>query len=170
MKAVSIISIVYGTMGLIWASVISIVINVQEAFLEHFPWPAEVYEVIDLPALLDAVYGMIGTIFPFVFLIAALYILSGILYLAGRKSYTNIAYAAAILNIVWYVVYMVLVQVEIVPVINAMDLFPKNLLAVLVVLGMIINAVFYCGYPTFLIIFVKKGGKEWDTLDTGYES
>jgi len=170
MKAVSIISIVYGTMGLIWAGVISIVIRVQEAFFEHFPWPPEVYEVMDVPAMLESVYGLIGNIYPYVFLIAALYIISGILFLAGKRSYKNIAYAAAILNIVWYVVYMVLVQVEIVPVLNTLDLFPKNLLAALVVLGMIINAVFYCGYPTFLIIFLKRGGKEWDTLDTGYKS
>lgn len=170
MKAVSIISIVYGTMGLIWATVVSIVIRVHEAFFQHFPWPPEVYEVLDVPAMLESVYGLIGSIYPYVFLIAALYILSGILYLAGRRSYKNIAYAAAILNIVWYVVYMVLVQVEVVPMLNSLELFPKNLLAVLVVLGMIINAVFYCGYPTFLIIFVKKGGKEWDTLDTGYKS
>lgn len=170
MKAVSIISIVYGTGGLLWATVISIVIRVQEAFFEHFPWPPEVYEVLNVPAMLESVYGLIGNIYPYVFLIAALYILSGILYLAGRRSYKNIAYAAAILNIVWYVVYMVLVQVEIVPMLNSLELFPKNLLAVLVLLGMIINAVFYCGYPTFLIIFVKKGGKEWDTLDTGYKS
>jgi hypothetical protein len=123
-----------------------------------------------MPAMLDSVYGLIGNLFPFIFLIAALYIISGILYLAGKTSYKTIAYSAAILNIVWYVVYMVLMQVEIVPVLNTMELFPKNLLAVLVVLGMIINAVFYCGYPIFLIIFVKKGGKEWDTLDTGYKS
>ncbi|MEE9463004.1 MAG: hypothetical protein V3V53_14285 [Bacteroidales bacterium] len=170
MKAASIISIVYGTLGLIWATVITIVIRVSAAFFEHFPWPPEVYEVIDMPAMLDSVYGLIGNIFPYIFLIAILYIISGILHLAGKTSYKNIAYAAAILNIVWYVVYMVLVQVEIVPVLNTLELFPKNLLAVLVVLGMIINAVFYCGYPIFLIIFVKKGGKEWDTLNTGYKS
>ena len=170
MKAASIISIVYGTIGLIWATVISIVIRVSEAFFEHFQWPPEVYEVIDVPAMLDSVYGLIGNIFPYIFLIAILYILSGILYLAGKTSYKNIAYAAAILNIVWYVVYIVLVQVEIVPVLNTLELFPKNLLAVLIVLGMIINALFYYGYPIFLIIFVKKGGKEWDTLDTGYKS
>ncbi len=170
MKAVSIISIVYGALGLLWALVISVVIRVQEAFFQHFPWPPEVQEIIDMPAMLESVYDVIGNLFPFVFLIAALYILSGILHLAGKASFMNIAYAAAILNIVWYAVYMVLVQVEIVPVINSLDLFPKNLMGLLVVLGMIINAVFYCGYPIFLIIFIKRGGREWDTLDTGYQS
>ena len=123
MKAASIISIVYGTLGLIWATVITIVIRVSAAFFEHFPWPPEVYEVIDVPAMLDSVYGLIGNIFPYIFLIAILYIISGILHLAGKTSYKNIAYAAAILNIVWYVVYMVLVQVEIVPVLNTLELF-----------------------------------------------
>jgi hypothetical protein len=170
MKAVSIISIVYGALGLIWATVISVVIRVQEALFEHFPWPPEVTEIVDMPAMLDAVYGLIGNIFPFVFLIAVLYIISGILQLAGKTSYKNLAYAAAILNIVWYVVYMVLVQVELVPVLNSLELFPKNMLGALVILGMIINAVFYCGYPIFLIIFVNRGGREWDTLDTGYKS
>jgi hypothetical protein len=170
MKAVSIISIVYGVLGLIWATVITVVIKVQEAFLQHFPWPPEVYEVVDLSSLLDTVFGMIANIYPYVFLIAALYILSGILYLAGKPSFKTIAYAAAILNIVWYVVYMVLVQVEIVPVLNTMEIFPEKLLGTLVFLGMVINAVFYCGYPTFLIIFIHRGGREWDTLDTGYKS
>jgi hypothetical protein len=44
------------------------------------------------------------------------------------------------------------------------------MMGALVVLGMIFNAVFYCGYAIFLIIFIKKGGREWDTLDTGYKS
>ena len=170
MKAVSIISIVYGSLGLIWAAVVTVLIRLQEAFFLHFTWPPEVSEVIDIPALLDSVYGLIGNLFPYVFLIAALYILSGILYLAGKSSYKVMAYAAAVLNIIWYVVYLVLMQLEVVPVINQLEIFPKNLMGVLVVLGMIINGVFYCGYPTFLIIFVKKGGGEWDTLDTGYTS
>ncbi len=170
MKAVSIISIIYGALGLMWATVVTVLIRVQEALFQHYPWPPEVSEFIDMPAMLDSVYGVIGNLFPFVFLIALLYIISGILHLSGKPSFKSIAYAAAILNIVWYVVYMVLVQVEIVPVLNTMELFPKNLLSILVILGMILNAVFYCGYPTFLIIFIKKGGKEWDTLDTGYKS
>jgi hypothetical protein len=170
MKAVSIISIVYGSLGLFWAAVVTVLIRLHEAFFQHFPWPPEVREIIDVPALLDSVYGLIGNLFPYVFLIAALYILSGILYLAGKSSYKRMAYAAAALNILWYVVYMVLMQVEVVPVLNQMGIFPENLMGILVVLGMIINGVFYCGYPTFLIIFIKKGGREWDTLDTGYSS
>lgn len=170
MKAVSIISIVYGSLGLIWAAVVTVLIRLQEAFLQHFPWPPEVSEILDMPALLDSVYGLISNLFPYVFLIGALYILSGILYLAGKPSYKGMAYAAAVLNIVWYVVYMVLMQTEIVPVLNSTGIFPENLMSILVVLGMIINGVFYCGYPTFLIIFTNKGGREWDTLDTGYKS
>jgi len=170
MKAVSIISIVYGALGLVWATVATVLIKVQEAFFQHFPWPPEVNEIIDIPVMMESVYRVVGYLFPFVFLIALLYIISGIFHLSGKPSFKAISYAAAVLNIVWYVVYIVLVQVEIVPMLNTMELFPENLLSTMVVFGMIINAVFYCSYPTFLIIFINKGGKEWDTLDTGYKS
>jgi hypothetical protein len=170
MKAVSIISIVYGTVGLIWASLVSVMIRIYTTLFANFPWPPEVSEFIDMSSLLDTVYSVIGTVFPFVFLIAILYIISGILQLARKASYKNIAYIAAILNIIWYIAYIVMIQMEIVPVLNSLEMFPKNLLNVLIPLGMIFNAVFYCGYPVFLIVFLSRGGKEWDTLDTGYSS
>ncbi len=170
MKAVSIVSIVYGTLGLIWAALVSVMIRVQAALMENFPWPAETFEFVDMPALLDSVYSVIGTLFPFVFLIALLYIISGILQLAGKPSFKNLAYAAAILNIIWYIAYMVIMQLEIVPLLNSMDLFPGSLLNAMVIAGMIINAVFYCGYPVFLIVFISRGGREWDTLESGYTS
>ena len=104
------------------------------------------------------------------FLIALLYIISGILQLAGKPSFKNIAYAAAILNIIWYIAYMIIMQMEVVPLLNSLELFPKNLLNIIFIFGMLVNAIFYCGYPTFLIVFIKRGGKEWDTLDTEYTS
>jgi hypothetical protein len=170
MKAVSIISIVYGTLGLIWATLITLMTSLYTALFENFPWPTEVYEFIDVPFLLDKVYSVIGTVFPFIFLIAVLYIISGILQLSGKSSYKNLAYAAAVLNIIWYIAYVVLMQMEIVPVLNSLEMFPKNLMNVLVMVGMLINGVFYCGYPVFLIIYISRGGKAWDTLDTGYNS
>jgi hypothetical protein len=170
MKTVSIISIVYGVLGLIWAAAVNFIIRLQAAFFENFPWPPETYEYVDVPVLLESVYSVIGTVFPFVFLIAILYIISGILQLAGKSSFQNIAYAAAILNILWYVAYVVLLQVEVVPTLGSIEFFPKNLMHVLITLAMIINGIFYCGYPIFLIIYINRGGKEWDTLDTEYTS
>jgi hypothetical protein len=170
MKTVSIISIVYGSFGLIWASIVSVMIRIQEAMMENFPWPPEVPEIIDMPALLDAVYSVIGNVFPFVFLIAALYIISGILQLSGKPSFKNLAYAAAVLNIIWYIAYSVMLMVEIMPVFNSFEFFPPSLLNLILVAGVILNGVFYCGYPIFLIIFLSRGGREWDTLDTEYTS
>jgi hypothetical protein len=170
MKAVSIISIVYGTLGLLWATLVTLAIRIYTALFEHFPWPSEVYEFIDFPSFINSIYSVIGTVFPFVFLIAVLYIISGILQLSGKSSYKNLAYAAALLNIIWYVAYVVLIQMEIVPVLNSLEMFPKNLMNVLIMVGMLINAVFYCGYPVFLIVFISRGGRSWDTLDTGYTS
>ena len=170
MKAVSIVSIVYGTLGLIWAAVAILLIRLQAVFFKNFPLPEEVSEIVDLPVLLDSVYSVIGVLFPFVFLIALLYILSAILQLSGKSSFKNLAYTAAFMNIVWYISYIVLMQVEIVPVLNSLEFFPENLMGLIVLVGMVFNAVFYCGYPVFLIIFIRRGGKEWDTLNTNYTS
>jgi len=62
MKTVSIISIVYGAFGLLWATMVTVMIRVQEAMMSNFPWPPEVHEIMDMPALLDSVYSIIGTI------------------------------------------------------------------------------------------------------------
>lgn len=55
------------------------------------------------------------SIISIVFVIAVLYILSGILQLAGNSSYKTFYYIAAVLNIIWYVAYIVLMQVDVVP-------------------------------------------------------
>lgn len=170
MKVVSIISIIYGALGLIWASVGLLVIRIQAALFSNFPWPEEATEVIDMPSFLDTMYTAIGTIMPFVFLIAILYIVSGILQLTGKAAFKNIAYAAAILNILWYIAYIFVVQLEIVPILNATGLFPKGFVNVIIIFSILLNALFYCGYPVFLIVFTYRGGKEWDTLDTDYTS
>ena len=99
-----------------------------------------------------------------------MYIISGILHLSGKPTFKTIAYAAAIFNILWYIAYMVIMQMEVVPLLNSFELFPKNLINIIFIFGMLFNALFYCGYPAFLIVFIRRGGKEWDTLDTGYTS
>ena len=169
MKTVSIISIVYGTLGLIWAAVVSAAIKLHQAIFENFPFPDEVYDYVDIDTLLAALYSMIGSLFPYVFIIGIIYILSGILHLAGKTSFRTLASIAAILNIIWYVAYIVFVQVEFVPLINSMDVFPGKLMNLMILCGMLINALFYCGYPVFLMLYMRKG-REWDTLDTGYKS
>lgn len=168
MKAVSIISIVYGTMGMLWAAVVSLVIRFESAMFANFPWPPEVSDILDMPALLDTVYSVVGVLFPFVFLGAALYIVSGILQLTGNSTFKNIGYAAAIFNIIWYLAYMISLQVELLPILNSLEFFPKGLMNLIFLFGMIFNALFYCGYAVFLIIVLKRGGLESKSFRTEY--
>ena len=169
MKTVSIISIVYGTLGLIWAGVISVIIKFQQALFENIPFPDDVNEIIDIGAFMDNIYGTIGTLFPFIFIIAAIYIISGILHLTGNPSFKTFVYIAAILNIIWYVAYVVLIQIEVVPLINSLEMVPRGLINLVVIFSMLINIGIYCGYPIFLFFYMRKG-KEWDILDTGYQN
>jgi hypothetical protein len=155
-------------MGLIWATFAMVIIRIQSALMSNFPWPPEVYDYIDMPALLETVYGVISTLFPFVFLIALLYIISGILQLSDKPAYKNIGYAAAILNIIWYLSYAISMYVEFVPAISSMSVLPGRWINLVMIAGLIMNALFYCGYPVFLIIYLTRGGQAWDTLDTDY--
>ena len=168
MKAVSIVSIVYGAFGILWAAIVTAVIKIQSALFSNFPWPDELSEIMDVPTFLETIYGVIGTIFPFVYLISLMYIISGILQLIGKSTFKTIAYAAAIFNILWYISYMVIMQIEVVPLLNSLELVPKNLINIIFIFGMLVNAIFYCGYPAFLIVFMSRDGKMKDTLDTGY--
>jgi len=36
------------------------------------------------------------------------------------------------------------------------EIFPANFFNILFFLGILVNAVFYCGYPVFLIIFLSQ--------------
>ena len=169
MRTVSIVSIVYGTLGLIWGVVVTVIIKVQQAIFEDFTFPDEVYDYLDISSFLDSIYGIMGTLFPFVFLIAVIYILSGILQLSGNSSFRSIAFIAAILNIVWYAAYAILILMEVMPLINSLEMVPAALMNVIVIIGMLVNIGIYCAYPIFLLFYLRKG-RELDTLDTGYRN
>jgi hypothetical protein len=162
MKPVSIISIIYGTLGIAWGSMISVLIRFQTSILSNIPLPDEAISIVDVPKLFTVLNDTWRLLFPFIFVIGTIYIISGILNLAGRQQYLALAYIAAILNIIWYLVYMIMIQTEILPLINLDQFIPKNLFNILVGIGMVGDAVFYCGYPVFLIIFLsqQKGGRQ----------
>lgn len=170
MKTVSIISILYGVFGLFWSAATMVIMRVQEAIFTDFPWPPEVREIVDIPALMDTAYSIVGTLFPFVILVAILYIISGILQLSGKPAYKNLAYAAAVMNILWYLAYIVIVQLELVPVLNSVNICPVRMINLIILVGMLFNAALYCAYPVFLILYIRTGFRAWDTLNTGYTS
>jgi hypothetical protein len=93
---------------------------------------------------------------PFVLLIGAIYIVSGILGITGKSQTYIFGMVAAVFNIFWYVAYVVFLQTELVPLFDFNELFPEKLFNMLFFLGILINAVFYCAYPVFLIIFLSQ--------------
>ena len=156
MKTVSIISIVYGVLGVIWGTMLLAVMQVQKAIFENFPWPTELNQIIDMPAMISALHSFWSYLIPFVVIIAIIYMVSGILGLSDRPHAIAFGLLAAVFNIIWYVAYMVILQIELVPAINTGEFFPEKMFHVLIFLGMLINAIFYCGYPVFLIIYLNK--------------
>jgi hypothetical protein len=156
MRTISIISIAYGSLGIIWGTVTRVLVQLQTSFMENFPFPEEVYSIMDIQKLMDALNGMWRLMYPFIFLIATIYIISGILQLAGRQQYLSLAFIAAILNIAWYLAYMVMLQTELLPLIHMDQFFSQKLFNMLFAAGMVVSAVFYCAYPVFLIIFLSQ--------------
>jgi len=156
MKTVSIISIIYGVLGVIWGTLVLAVMQVQSALFEDFPWPPEVNQFLDMPSLISALHSFWSYLMPFVVVIAIIYMVSGILGLSDKPHAVTFGLLAAVFNIIWYVAYVIILQVEFVPAINTGDFFPEKLFQVLMLLGVLLNGIFYCGYPVFLIIYLNK--------------
>jgi hypothetical protein len=161
MKTVSIISIIYGTFGFMWALLLLFAIGMQKAIMSEIPVPDEALKYIDIPLVMDTLHGILNLMVPFVFLIGLIYIISGILGLNDKAQASTFGMLAAVFNIVWYVAYIVLLQIELVPLIKIDGLFPSKLFSYLILLGTLVNAIFYCAYPVFLVIYLsqRKGGK-----------
>jgi len=159
MKTVSIISIVYGVLGLIWGTLLLAILRFETALISNIPFPAEVTELFDVKKMLHIINDIWSVLFPFIILIAVTYLVSGILGMNDRPHAVTFGLLAAAFNITWYIAYIVIMQVELIPMIDFGDLFPKKLFHTMFILGMLINAVFYCGYPVFLIIFLSRKRK-----------
>ncbi len=156
MKAVSIISIVYGTLGIIWGTLIMVVMKIQKAIISNITFPDEALEIVDIPTMFDMLHGIMSFLIPFVLLIGAIYIVSGILGIIGKSQTYIFGMVAAVFNIFWYVAYVIFLQTELVPLFDFNEIFPANFFNILFFLGILVNAVFYCGYPVFLIIFLSQ--------------
>lgn len=160
MKTVNIISIIYGTLGFLWAMLVLVAVGIQKSIIENLPLPDEALIFVDIPLMLDTLHGIMSVLVPFVFLIGLIYIVSGILGLSEKPQVYTFGMLAAVFNIVWYIAYIVLLQVELVPLFNFDEIFPSNLFNMLFLLGTIVNAIFYCAYPMFLIIWLSMRRRE----------
>lgn len=156
MKAVSIISIVYGTLGIFWSTIVLAVFKIEKAIISNIPFPDEALEIIDIPTMFEVLHGIMSFLMPFVLLIGAIYIVSGILGISEKSQTYIFGMLAAVFNIFWYVAYVVFLQMELVPMFNFNEIFPAKLFNMIFLLGILINAIFYCAYPVFLIIFLSQ--------------
>ena len=156
MKTVSIISIVYGTLGFIWATLIMIALDIQKSIIENIPVPEEALKYVNVTAIMESLHSIMSLLVPFVFLIGLIYIISGILGLNERPQSYTFGMLAAVFNIVWYITLIVTMQMELIPLIKIDQIMPAHIFRMIFVLGSIVDAVFYCAYPVFLLIFLSQ--------------
>jgi hypothetical protein len=156
MKTVSIISIIYGTFGFMWAMMILLAVGIQKAIFSKIPIPEDALKYVNIPLVMDTLHGILTLLVPFVFLIGIIYITSGVLGLNGKSQSYTFGMLASVFNIVWYVAYIATLQVELVPLFKMDDILPNNLFSLFFLLGTVINAIFYCAYPVFLLIYLSQ--------------
>jgi hypothetical protein len=160
MKTVSVISIIYGTFAFLWATLVVFAIGLQKSLIENVTFPEEALQFVDIPLMLETLHGIMSVLVPFIFLIGLIYIISGILGLTEKPQAYLFGMLAAVFNIVWYVSYIVILQLDLVPLFKFDEILPSNFFNLLFLLGTVVNAIFYCAYPVFLIIFLSQRKRE----------
>lgn len=166
MKTVSIISIIYGCLGFIWAAFLMILLGIQKEIIENIPIPEEAFQYIDISAIMESLHSIMSLLIPFVFLIGIIYIISGILGLTEKPQVYTFGMLAAVFNIIWYLSLVITLQFELIPLINIDFIMPARIFRMIFILGSIVDAVFYCAYPVFLLIFLsqRKGRSNQGTV------
>ena len=153
MKAVSIITIVYGGLGSIWSMIGLLVISIQKMVFHFIPDQ----NLQDMPLNFHDFIGSIHQLYlifmPLMLIIAIFYLISGIRLLKETSHAVNLTRLTAILNILWYIGYAINI-VNLSQVFTADIDISGELIHRIMIIGVSFGAIFACGYPVFLLIYL----------------
>lgn len=156
MKAVSIISIIYGAIVLISAIISLPIIYIEKIVFERIPAMSYGYEAhINMSEIFSDMMSKMIIVMPLQAIINALLLISGIKML--KKNNIGITYAkyAAIFSIIWYIFYSVYMKSVFVGMFSMNPIFGsigEGFYYVTIILG----GIFACAYPVFLLFYLNK--------------
>jgi len=157
MKAVGIISIIYGSLVIIYGIFSLLMISVYANLIRFIPELDAYMYGFDLEAYMFIILGVLKILMPLAIVVGAIYLWGGIGAVRKVSSIFQLR-LAAILNIIWYLLYIYLFLTRILPFLNGLlfdfDLGP--LFNIIFIFAFLIGAIFYCGYPVFLLIWLRK--------------
>ena len=152
MKAISIITIIYGGLGAIWSMIGLLVISVQKMVFHFIPDQ----DLQDMPFNFHDYIGSIHQLYlifmPLMMIIAIFYLISGIRLLNEDSHAINLTRLSAVLNILWYVGYAF-------SIFGLSQVFTSDfnisgeIIHRIMIVGIMFGFIFVCGYPVFLLIY-----------------
>ncbi|MFH2140907.1 MAG: hypothetical protein ABIJ97_00690 [Bacteroidota bacterium] len=159
MKTIGILNTIFGGLGVLSSFVGIIVLLIQRI----------IYKVIEQPLRLeDDMAGNIinsmvsindfGLIFtPLGLIVAILFLVGGIRILKKQLNGINTSIMAAYLGVILYAIYIIAFRIFFInDLLELMPFISKEFFDLFYIFGAIIGGAFYCGYPVFLLVYLKK--------------
>jgi len=115
----------------------------------------------DFETYMHSIADVVRAVMPIAIIAGGIYLWGGI-NIVRKVRGTFQLQLAAVLNILWYVFYIYLFVIKVYPVF--MDVFGlidgiqevRGFIFVAFIISFIFGAVYYCGYPVFLLIYLKR--------------
>lgn len=165
MKAVGVISIIYGSLAILWSISSLIVMSLFGKFIGFIPEFDQAELPIDFEAYIQSIVYLINIVMPIAMIVGGIYLWGGI-NVVRKVSGSFQLRLAAILNIAWYIIYIYLFATRILPQFAGWFTefeelkYMNSIFYVVFIFSFIMGAVFYCGYPVFLLFYLKNRSEE----------
>ena len=161
MKAVGIISIIYGSLAILWSLSSLMVVTLFSKFIGFIPEFDQSMIPFDFDTYLHSIFDLIYIVMPIALIVGGIYLWGGI-NVVRKISGSFQLRLAAILNIVWYIIYIYLFVTRVFP--QLMGIFAgfeelrymDNIFYIVFIFSFIMGAIFYCGYAVFLLIYLRN--------------
>jgi len=165
MKTVGIISIIYGSLAILYGVFSLLAMLVYANIFGFIPELDQDMLGVDFEAYIHSIADLVRAVMPIAIIAGGIYVWGGINVVKKIRGIFQLQ-LAAVLNILWYIFYIYLFVSKVYPVF--MDVFGsfdeiyqlRGFIFVAFIISFIIGAVYYCGYPVFLLIYLKKQNSE----------
>ena len=165
MKAVGIVSIIYGSLAILYGIFSLLAMMVYTNIFGFMPGFDQDMMGFEFEAYIYAIGDMVRVVMPIAIVAGGIYLWGGINIVRKFRGVFQLQLAAT-LNILWYIFYIWLFVTKVVPIfIGFFDTFSElrqmnDIIYIVFIISFIIGALFYCGYPVFLLIYLRKERSE----------
>jgi len=155
MKAIGIVNIAWSGINILGALISLVIIWVEKMIFSRSPLMNEINLGFDFTSYMNTIFDIILIFTPLTLIVFSFLLIGGIKILKLNNDGIRYTKIAAISIIMWYIVYMVYSFYSLVPVFQNVPNF-NAILSIIVVFSIIMGLIFVCGYPIFLLIYLRN--------------